>query len=154
MTVLYYLQSIRSTKLDRFMKTVTKLGNAGAVWICLAIVMLFFNNTRKGGMALLVALASSAILGNLVLKNLINRDRPCWRDPSIALLIPEPEDYSFPSGHTYSSFSAAFGLLPFVAALFWLALLLASAIGLSRLYLFVHYLSDVLMGAVLVLLPE
>ena len=119
MTVLYYLQSIRSSKLDRFMKTVTKLGNAGAVWICLAIVMLFFNNTRKGGMALLVALASSAILGNLVLKNLINRDRPCWRDPSIALLIPEPEDYSFPSGHTYSSFRRPWSLAFCGSPLFW-----------------------------------
>ncbi|HHX38222.1 MAG TPA: phosphatase PAP2 family protein [Clostridiaceae bacterium] len=148
MTVLYYLQSIRSAKLDRFMKAVTKLGNAGAVWIALAFTLLLFKSTQKGGQSLLLALTISAIIGNVILKNLVNRDRPCWRDQTIALLIPMPQDYSFPSGHTYSSFTAAFCILPFVPLpLFWAALLLASAIGLSRLYLFVHYLSDVLVGA-------
>ena len=89
--------------LDLLMPRVTALGNGGAVWLLAAGGLLCTKKYRKQGVLLLGGLAAGALVGNVVLKNLVARPRPCWLDSSVQLLIPNPTDYSFPSGHTLSS---------------------------------------------------
>lgn len=86
--------------LDFWMPRITALGNSGIVWVVAAIVLLCTKKYRRYGVMLLVGLAAALLLGNLALKNLFARPRPCWLDESVPLLIARPSDYSFPSGHT------------------------------------------------------
>ena len=86
--------------LDFWMPRITALGNSGVVWVVAAIVLLCTKKYRRYGVMLLVGLAAALLLGNLALKNLFARPRPCWLDESVPLLIARPSDYSFPSGHT------------------------------------------------------
>lgn len=134
--------------LDTVMPLITRLGNGGIFWIALAVLLLIPRKTRKLGAAMAIAMLLDLLLCNLLLKPLVARTRPfALRD--VALLIEAPHDYSFPSGHTAVSFAAA-GALSFMKARGSRpALILASLIGLSRLYLYVHFPTDVL-GGVLV----
>ena len=84
------------------------------------------------------------LIGNVCMKNLVARSRPCWREPSVKLLISNPRDYSFPSGHTLSSTIAAVIITSANRKFGYAAIPLASAISFSRLYLYVHFPSDVL----------
>lgn len=79
------------------------LGDGGAVWLLAAGGMLCTKKYRRQGLILLAALAAGVLVGNVCLKNLIARPRPCWLDNSVRLLVSSPTDYSFPSGHTLSS---------------------------------------------------
>ena len=99
--------------------------------------------------AVLLSLLCGMIVGNLCLKNLVMRPRPCWIDASVPLLIPVPHDYSFPSGHTLAAFETAVSI--FLVNRKWgtAFLIFAALIGLSRMYLFVHFPTDVLSGAAL-----
>ena len=94
------------------------------------------------------ALAAGVLVGNVCLKNLIARPRPCWLE-SVPLLIGNPTDYSFPSGHTLSSVIGAFMLTAANRRFGILAIPLAALIGFSRLYLYVHFPSDVLASVVI-----
>ena len=98
---------------------------------------------------MLVSIVIGAVIGNLILKNLIARDRPCWIDSQVVLLIENPKDYSFPSGHTLVSFEGAVSILLKNKRWGIAALVLACLIACSRLYLFVHFPTDVLFGAAL-----
>ena len=140
------LQGLHTPARDAVMLFFTRLGNAGFVWIALAAILLLFRRTRRAGCILALALVCDLVLCNFILKPLVHRVRPCDLLPEVTLLIPHPSDYSFPSGHTAASFTA-------VAAL-WLAgkKRLAGAtlfIAFSRLYLCVHFPTDIL-GGVLV----
>lgn len=147
-SILHFIQNnMQSGLLDWLMPKITVLGNAGAVWLAAAVLLLFFKKRRKQGLVLLAALALCYITGNLLLKPLVGRIRPCNIDLGAALLIPRPGDLSFPSGHTMASFAAA-GVIAQLSG--WKtgagAYLLAGAIAFSRLYLYVHYPSDVFAG--------
>lgn len=152
--ILYFLQSIHTPWLDVVMKNITHLGDSGIFWILTGLVLFCFKKTRKMGFCVLLSLAGGLLIGNILLKNLVARDRPCWIDPAIQLLIENPGDFSFPSGHTMASFAAALPLfwegrrekIPFIGPA---ALVLAALIAFSRLYLFVHFPTDVLGGLVL-----
>lgn len=147
LAVLDMIQKIHTPVLDTLMVYITRLGDGGFIWILLALLLLFWKQTRKEGFWMFVVLLLGLVVGNLLLKNLIGRPRPFLENPGIALLIPPPGGYSFPSCHTLSSFGAAsFGYLTNPK---WgrAALALAFLIGISRLYLYVHYPSDVLAGA-------
>lgn len=135
--------------LDVFFSTVTKLADSGIFWILLAVIFLFFKKTRKTGLMMGVALLCGLIVGNLTLKPLIGRIRPYDLNPGVSLLIDKLHDYSFPSGHTLSSFEEATVLLIRDKRFGIPAIILAAIIALSRLYLYVHYPTDVLAGAVL-----
>lgn len=100
-------------------------------------------------MILLAGLAVGVLVGNVCLKNLIARPRPCWLDDSVMMLISSPTDYSFPSGHTLSSVIGATVLTKTDRRFGWAAIPLAAVIVFSRLYLFVHFPSDILAGAIL-----
>ena len=135
--------------LDFWMPRITALGNSGVVWVVAAIVLLCTKKYRRYGVMLLVGLAAALLLGNLALKNLFARPRPCWLDESVPLLIARPRDYSFPSGHTMAGAIGATILTAADRRFGWAAIPLAVLIAFSRLYLYVHFPSDVLGGAVL-----
>ena len=88
--------------LDFLMPKITALGNGGAIWLLAAGCLLCTKKYRRQGVLLLGGLAVGVLVGNVALKNLIARPRPCWGE-SVPLLIASPTDYSFPSGHTLSS---------------------------------------------------
>ena len=135
--------------LNPIMLFFSTIGNVGAVWLVLGMALLFVKKYRRVGIAVLLAVALCFVLGNISLKPLFARPRPCWLYPEVPLLLPNPTDFSFPSGHTMGSFGAAGALLGMKHKLALPALALAAMIGFSRLYLFVHFPSDVLAGAVL-----
>ena len=119
--------------------------------ITAGIALLFFKKYRRCGIALLLALCCGALVGNVCLKPLVGRARPCWLE-DVPLLIAMPRDYSFPSGHTLSSVIGAYVLCATDRKFMWIAAPLAALIAFSRLYLFVHFPTDVLTAVVLGLL--
>jgi undecaprenyl-diphosphatase len=130
------------------------LGDGGILWIALAVILLCFPKYRKTGFAMSAALLMGLLICNLSLKPLVARIRPYDFqlqnfNKSIPLLIAAPHDYSFPSGHTIASFEAAVALLIRDRKLGMGALALAVLIAFSRLYLYVHYPTDVLASVVL-----
>jgi undecaprenyl-diphosphatase len=143
---------LRCGFLDHLMPLITYLGEYGILWILLALVLLCRKCTRRDGVAVAVALLLEVLLCTCILKPLVARDRPCWVREDVELLIRVSRDHSFPSGHAAASFAAAGALLFRKARGRIPALVLAIAIGFSRLYLYVHFPSDVLAGALLGLL--
>ena len=149
-TILHWIQdTLVCPALDFLMPKITLLGNGDAVWLLAAAALLITKKYRRYGVLLLVALALGVLTGNLTLKPLIARPRPCWVDESVRLLIPNPTDYSFPSGHTLSSVIGATVLTKANAKFGLAAIPLAALIAFSRLYLYVHYPTDILGAAVL-----
>lgn len=141
--------ALRSPLLDTLMPKITALGNSGAIWVLAAGGLLCTKKYRKQGVLLLAGLALGVLVGNVCLKHLVARPRPCWLDPSVPLLIAVPQDYSFPSGHTLSSVIGATILTGTDRRFGIAAIPLAVLIAFSRLYLYVHFPSDVLAGAIL-----
>ena len=148
--ILDWFQTLHTPVLDKFMTSVTKLGNAGIFWIILTVLFLLIPKMRKTGVVMAAALIIDLLLCNVLLKNLVARTRPYDVNTGIQLLVAKLRDYSFPSGHTAASFASA-------AALYFAgekkllkpALVLACLIAVSRLYLYVHYPTDVLGGVVI-----
>ena len=134
---------------DGLMKGISFLGNAGWIWILTAICLMIFKRTRKAGVTIACALVFSLLISNLALKPLIARVRPYELKEGIALIISPPSDYSFPSGHTSASFAASVALILNEKRLGIAAMLLASLIAFSRLYLYVHFPSDILGGIII-----
>lgn len=132
--------------LNGLMVFFTRLGDGGFVWIILGLFCLFSSKRKKAGAAITVSLVLALFIGNLLLKNLAARPRP-FHIKDVALLIPAPYGYSFPSGHTTASFAAAVSLWKFRKKEGTAALALAAVIGFSRMYLYVHFFTDVLCGA-------
>ena len=150
-SILWMTQQITGTPvLDFIMITFSRLGNNGFIWCLITVILLIFPKTRKSGLICAVALLLSLLFCNAILKNLIARPRPYdvldWLSP----LMPPLPDYSFPSGHASASFAAATALFfsdirrPQVIAVF----VLATLISLSRIYVGMHYPSDVLGGLI------
>lgn len=135
--------------LDFIMPFISRLGNGGSIWLLIAAVMLLKKKYRKQGLVLLIGLAVGFVVGNLLLKPIIARPRPSWINFHISLLIDNPSDYSFPSGHTLSSFIAAILISANNHKLSYAAIPLACFMAFSRLYLYVHYPSDVLAAVIL-----
>ncbi len=136
--------------LDAVVPWITRLGDKGLVWIGLGVLLLFMGKRQMPyGIQILLALVFSLILCNLLLKNAVDRVRPFALNTMAELLIPPPRDASFPSGHSSASFAAATVLMITGHRLRWAALVLAVLIAFSRLYLYVHFPTDVLAGILL-----
>lgn len=145
----YIADSLRGGALDRVMTVLSLLGNGGAVWIALAVLLLFFRRTRRAGAAMLLAMAAGFVIGNLGIKELVMRPRPFVTHSDLTPLLDPGDPWSFPSGHALSSFAAATALFCFHKKTGVLAFILAALIAFSRLYASVHYPTDVLAGAVI-----
>lgn len=131
---------------------ITSFGESGIFWIVLSLVLMLFKKTRRAGFSMGLALLMGVIVGNGILKNVIARPRPYDLDPTLSHRLAWGEmttDFSFPSGHTLASFEAATAL--FLHHRKWgiAALVLAFFVSVSRLFLLVHYPSDLVAGAVL-----
>lgn len=147
--LLWIQENLRTPWLTVFFKQITRLGNAGIFWILLSVCLLFFTKTRKTGWLAGISLALSFVVNNLFLKNVVARTRPYEAVEGLNRLIEKQTDDSFPSGHTASSFAVAVILYLELPKKYGIPLLiLAVLISFSRLYLGVHYPSDVLAGAV------
>lgn len=135
--------------LDCFMKIVTRFGYLGIFWIATALVLVFTKKYRKTGIAMGVALILGLAIGNGVIKNIFDRMRPYdFKEGMRELLIVKPEhDSSFPSGHSLACFEAATVLMLTDKKLGIPALVIAILVALSRMYLYVHYPTDVLAGS-------
>ena len=147
--VLDALQTIHNPVLDTLMCAITRLGDAGIFWILLCMVLLILPKTRRSGVILMAALLVDLVICNGILKPLVHRIRPFDVKTGIELLVKQPTDYSFPSGHTAASFASVTALYLAGEKKLWIpALVLAVLIAFSRLYLYVHYPTDVLGGVV------
>lgn len=147
--ILDWIQIIHVSWLDKLMVGITTLGNGGIIWIVSAAALLIIPKMRKAGTAMAVSLALEVLCCNVILKSLIARIRPCDVNAAVHLLIRRPADFSFPSGHTGAAFAAAAALY-FGKNKLWIpACVLAVLMGFSRLYLYVHYPSDVLAAAMI-----
>lgn len=145
--ILDFIQAhLRCSFLDMVMPIITKLGDAGIIWIILSLVLLLFPKTRKTGIAVAMGLVIEALCCNVVLKPLVARIRPYDVNFAVQLLIAKPNDFSFPSGHTAAAFAGTSALYFSQSRGFIPALILSVLIAFSRLYLYVHYPTDVLGG--------
>ncbi len=141
--------NLQSAFMDTVMPIITLLGDAGIFWIAIAVVLLLIPKYRKAGLSMGIALVMGLIVCNLTMKPLFQRPRPydyqlLHFGREIKLLIEAQHDFSFPSGHTLASFEAATALALHNKKMGIPALVLACLIAFSRLYLYVHYPTDVL----------
>ena len=140
-------ENLRCAFLDAVMPLITVLGDAGIFWIAVSVVFLLIPKLRKAGLSMGIALLMGLVVCNLTLKPLCARIRPYdFYGEAMQLLVATPHDFSFPSGHTIASFEAATALAIHNKKLGVPALILASLIAFSRLYLYVHYPTDVLVS--------
>lgn len=139
--------------LDWLMPIITKLGDKGFIWIAIAVILMIPKKTRRTGAAMGVAMLLGLIIGNGLIKNMVARPRPFEMLGRAVrpdqLLIDAPTDYSFPSGHTLSSFAAATAIYKDHTLLGFIAYVGAGFIAFSRMYLYVHYPTDILGGIIL-----
>lgn len=140
---------MRCDVLDFIFTFITKLGDNGLIWILLTLVLIIRRNTRYTGLVMAFSLILAVAVTNLGLKPLVSRPRPFQAYP-MDILIPPPHGSSFPSAHSASSFAVAWAyLITRKDKLRWVLLALAALIAFSRLYLFVHFPTDVLTGSIL-----
>lgn len=148
--ILNWIQELHTPLGDMFWPALTKLGNAGMIWILLAVVLLLIPGTRRSGLILAAALLVDMILCNGLLKPLIARIRPYEVNTAVTLLVAKPTDFSFPSGHTAAAFTSAAALFFAGEKRLWkAAFVLAVLLAFSRLYLYVHYPTDVMGGMII-----
>ena len=151
MTILNFLQQFTHPILDAFFVFLTRIGDYGELWIFICLLFMLKKNTRRAGFLGIVALIIEAILVMVVLKPIFDRPRP-YIVNDFPIVISTPSGSSFPSGHTAASFAVAFVLyfnkVPYRKTI----MVLAGLMAYSRLYLYVHYPSDILFGIFVALL--
>lgn len=144
-----WIGRLHNTRLSKMMILISTLGSKGFIWFCICIPLLINMRLRIVGINVILGLAIAHIAGEIIIKHLVCRVRPCHKLEDEALIVKRPRYYSFPSGHTTSSFA----VLSVIALRFWpLAIpvgIIAFLMGFSRVYLRVHYLTDVICGMVL-----
>lgn len=145
-SILYWIQDhIVCEVLTPIMNAITTSGNGGIIWIILCVILICFKKTRWIGIAAAISLALVGILNNEIIKPIVERPRP-FLQQELELLIAAPGGFSFPSGHTSSSFAVATAVFLKNKKIGIPALIFAALVGFSRLYFFVHFPSDVFVG--------
>ena len=141
-------EHLRCGFMDAFMPFITKFGDGGIFWIAITLLMFIPRKTRKYAHVAAIGLLLCVICGNVILKPLIARVRPFDINTAMKsmLLVKAPTDYSFPSGHTQASFAVACSICYWNRKFGVPALALAMLVAFSRIYLYVHYPTDVLAG--------
>lgn len=147
--ILYTIQSWHADWLDAVMVAFTTFGNAGIGWIAIGLILALIPKTRKCGINVLLTMLVTYVIGDLMIKPVVARMRPCLVDTGVELLVQAPNSYSFPSGHSASSFTAALTIFFYYKKPGIVALMAAVLVAFSRMYLFVHYPTDVLCGILL-----
>jgi undecaprenyl-diphosphatase len=145
-------KKLRHALLDKTMPLITALGNGGLVWFLISIYFISNESYKIQGYMIIASLIVTTIVGEGIIKHIIKRTRPFVNMIESKLLITKPITYSFPSGHTASSFAAAGIFISMDNKLSILIIILASLIAFSRIYLNVHYPTDVVTGIILGLL--
>ena len=149
-SILFFVQeNLHRPELDPIMIFITKLGDMGFIWLVLAGLLCLYPKSRQAGILAFLALLVSTLLGEVILKNIFQRMRPYDSFPLVPLLIDKSSQYSFPSGHTASSFAVAFVFANYFSKKSVPIWILASLIAFSRIYLFMHYPGDILAGILL-----
>ena len=148
-SILNGLQQLRAPLLDALAIFFNYAGEHGELWIAITLILLLFRRTRKAGASMALALVLYLVTGDLLLKPLFSRPRPCDVNKAFTLLVQRPHGHSFPSGHTASAVAASFALWLQDRRLGTPALVLSAFIAFTRLYLYVHFPTDILGGLVL-----
>ena len=147
--ILLWIQEVlRGPVQDAFFSFYTQLGNGGILWIALCVVLLFFPRTRKAGFWALIAMLFGLVCTNVLLKHLVGRTRPWLVLEGLVPLVVEDDPNSFPSGHTCAAFACCVTWARCTGKRWLRCLCIAAALlmGFSRLYVGVHFPSDVLAG--------
>ena len=149
--ILYYIQDhLRTPFLNDIVPQFTSLGNAGLIWIVIVICLLLFKKTGKTAKCSVISMLLCLLTVNLLIKNIVARVRPYDAFELVRCIIPPARDYSFPSGHTAIAWAA---MVPVCINLGWKAglpaVIAATLMSLSRLYVCVHYPSDVIAGFII-----
>ena len=155
--ILEWIQAnLQSGFMDTIMPIITMLGDGGIFWIVCSELFMLFPKTRRMGIAMAIAMAMGLVICNMILKPVVGRMRPydfqidvlhkTWNDILVGgkLLVETPHDYSFPSGHTIACFEASVAIMLSNKKLGIPALILAILVAFSRMYLYVHYPTDVI----------
>lgn len=147
--ILDFIQTFRNPFLDQVFVFISAAAEHGAMWIAAAILLLFVKKLRPVGILVLSALLLTFVSGELIIKNLVCRPRPFYENSDLQLIVPPPSGFSFPSSHASTSFAAATVIFMFSKKLGAVGFILAFLVAFSRLYLYVHYPSDVICGMIL-----
>ena len=146
--ILKHIQDFASCDiLDFIMKLISRLGDKGAIWIVGALILCMFKKSRKAGIISAISLIFCLIIGNVILKPVFGRIRPYDFDTTLKVIIPLLKDASFPSGHTMAAFAFCHSVSAQYKKFRTPLYIAAVSMGLSRIYLCVHYPTDVIFGA-------
>lgn len=141
----YISEKCQTKTLDKIMPIITMMGNLGIIWFIISIMLILKNKYRVIGIGVILALLLTTIIGEGLIKNIVKRKRP-FEESGEKLLINKPITYSFPSGHTASSFAALAVFIQMDSKMGIIVGPIATLIAFSRIYLRVHYPTDVIFG--------
>lgn len=148
--VVVKIKKLHSKTNNRIMTFITHLGTGGFVWFALALPMLLTRSMREAAVNLMFALLINLFMGEILIKHIVARVRPSETLPEEEQIVKRPKYYSFPSGHSSAAFAvAAVTIVRCPPYIFIPVIIVAIFIAFSRLYLRVHYLSDVVVGILL-----